>query len=258
MGVAEPLASTTSTDPASVLIVIKPAIAAAIDQAMERASHALVSTEYFLAEGLCLKAMHKAVRAKDYERLARICMPLQEARRQNRHLATDTGLCQRVDELPKRGEIIQPGCYLLEPPLVGWDGHRFRVHAHEQRVPVLVLVKEPTTSRGMWPIVGVGEGAFERVVARVQVQPPKQGDDAVPDASWFLAAQEALGDAAIAKANRETIPAYRVEDLVELLDAVPDHEKLSQALETTAREALTQPIPQRPRRRPIIDNPHSF
>jgi hypothetical protein len=255
MGVAEPLATTS---PGTTIIVIKPAIAAAIDQAMERASGALIATEYFLAEGLCLKAMYKAAKVKDYERLARICMPLQEARRQNRHLATDTGLCKRVDAMPRKGEIIQPGCYLLEPPLVGWDGHRFRVQAREQRVPVLVLVKEPTTSRGLWPVVGVGEGAFERVVARVQVQPPKQGDDAVPDPSWFLAAQEAVGDAAIVKANREVIPAHRVEDLIELLDAVPDHEKLSRALESTAREAMKHPQPLRARRRPLFDDHRSF
>lgn len=236
-------------------IVIRPSVAAAIDQTMERASKALVETDYHQAEQLCLRALSKARKASDFERIARICLPLQEARRQMRHLATDAGLRVRVKKLPKKGSVIEPGCYLLEPPLIGWDGHTLRALARDQRVPVLVLVKEPTTSKGLWPIVGVGEGEFERVVARVLLAAPPTGEVEVPDARWFLAAQEALGDAAIVKASREPLAAHRVEDLIELLDAVPDHEKLSQRLADTAREAMVQPPPSLPRRRPAMDEP---
>ncbi|MFN3311207.1 MAG: ABC transporter permease, partial [Thermomonas sp.] len=43
--------------------------------------------DYFAAERLCLEALELAHKACDYERMARICLPLQEARRQKRDLA---------------------------------------------------------------------------------------------------------------------------------------------------------------------------
>jgi hypothetical protein len=78
------------------------------------------------------------------------------------------------------------------------------------------------------------------------------------DGSWFQATQEALGDAAIRKVRAEWPASHRVDDLAEYLDGVPDHEKLSQALEAAAREAMTAPIPAMPRRRPFVDNPYGI
>ncbi len=60
-----------------------------IDELMERASLALARTDYFGAERTCLRAIARAVAASDWERAARMCLPLQEARRQKRMLAID-------------------------------------------------------------------------------------------------------------------------------------------------------------------------
>ncbi len=240
-----------------------------LDTLMDRASEALVKTQYFEAIDLSLRALHRAVQKRDWERVARITMPLQEARRQLRQIACDAGKSFVLRSLPARGTTIEPGCYLLEPPMIGLDGKTFRDMARARKVPVLALVKEPTTSAGRWPIVGVGTGQFENVVARVQVDPPASlvgctgpiaQTDAklLPDASWFQSTLEALGDAAIRKVRPEWPAAHRVEDLAEYLDAVPDHEKLSQALAAAAKEAINAPEPVSLRRRPYFDDPYSF
>ncbi len=231
-----------------------------IDQIMERASAALAVTDYFLAARLCLKALERAHRIGDFERMSRIVLPLQEARRQIRDTALDSGVCLERTTLPEPGEIFGVGCYLLCPPLIGVDGRSFRELAEGRRTPALVLTREPQTSAGKWPIVAVGGGggpAGLPVVVRVQVDPPAAG--LTPD--WFIATQEALGDAAIAKANakHETpAPDHLVEDLLELLEAVPDHEKLHQALEAACRDAAAAEPSTRPRRRPLVDDPFSF
>ena len=55
-----------------------------IDAKMEHASEALARCEYFLCERLAGEALGAAREKNDFERLARICLPLQEARRQIR------------------------------------------------------------------------------------------------------------------------------------------------------------------------------
>jgi hypothetical protein len=244
-----------------------------IDALMERASAALLRMDYFETIELSLRALDRARRKRDWERVARITMPLQEARRQVRQLATDAHQVFVLRSLPSRGQPLDAGLYLLEPPMIGLDGATLRDMLRARKISALVLVKEPTTSAGKWPIVGVGRGEFENVVARVQLDPPASlaghtgplanaPADALQaglaDGTWFQSAQEALGDAAIRKVRPEWPAAHRVDDLAEYLDAVPDHEKLSQALEATAREAMTAPIPAQTRRRPFVDNPYGI
>ena len=55
-----------------------------IDALLDRASKALCACDYFEALDLCLRVLTRLQRAKDFERLARVCMPLQESRRQVR------------------------------------------------------------------------------------------------------------------------------------------------------------------------------
>ena len=241
----------------------------AIDDLMERASAALAAADYFEAEKLCVKALDRAVAAQDFERLARICLPLQEARRQKRHEAVDSGNTFIIRELPARGEAILPGCYLLTPPMIGLEALSMRELCDRRKVPALVLCKEPTAGSGKWPLVGVSGSDRESLVVRTQVAPPEgfenmtpvgagEGMRPGPSARWFLSAQEALGDAAIAKLKPGLPPDYKAVDLYEYLKAVPDHEKLHQALEAACREvAVVGPSP-RPRRRAVIDDPFSF
>lgn len=231
-----------------------------IDLLMERASVSLVSTNYFETETLCLRALAAARKLNDFERMARICLPLQEARRQRRQMACDYPGCHIVTQLPSRGDAIAPGRYLLAPPLVGKDGRLFRELCERQFVIVIVLVREPANRAGKWPIVGVGTGPREAFVTRTYAAPP--ADEASPALDWYLAAHEALGDAAILKVPSDgpvSIPAdHHVDDLLDALEAVPDHEKLIQAVAAACRGAVNAPLSSLPRRRPLASDDLSF
>jgi hypothetical protein len=229
--------------------------ARAIDALMERASKALEATDYFEAEALCLRAFGEARERHDFDRCARICLPLQEARRQIRQLACDAGGSVTVlAALPEGRARPSPGMYLIEPPLVGAAAREFRALAARHRVPTMILAREPATRAGKWPVVGVGTGPREPIVVRVQVSPPDVG----PDAGWFQATQEALGDAAIVKAPAGVPADHHVDDLADLLEAVPDHEKLIQELARACVAAAGSPVSTVPRRRPLDANPFSF
>jgi len=240
-----------------------------IDTLMERASRALVATKYFEAERLAARALQRAHAANDFERMARIVLPLQEARRQKRQLAIDSG--QRFlsgSMAMAAGEMgIEPGCYLFQPPVIAADARVFRELADAKGVPVLVITREPLTREGKWPVVAVGV-----VSARARVSPPwplervegtitkdnvKDGSEP-PGPEWFEAAAEAMGDAAIARLKPEDPAAWRVDDLMEFLDAHPDHEKLHQRLAENCRKAMTEVLPEGRRRRPAADDPFSF
>jgi hypothetical protein len=250
--------------------------ATAIDTLMERASQALVACDYTRAQEMCMRALDKSLASFDFERASRAIMPLQEARRQLRHLATDaaeegTQRLHVLSALPKDASTLASGFYLLEPPLVGIDASSLRALAQRAKAATLVLVKEPTTKAGLWPIVGVGTGEPFPVVVRVLVQPPASlaGVKTLRDATaaqlqssdlvaWMLAAQEKLGDAAIARVKPEWPADHRVFDFAELLAAVPDHEKLAQAFAASCREAAKAPRSTLPRRRGVAENEHSF
>ncbi len=213
---------------------------------MDRASAALVRTDYFECERLCGRGLARARAALDFERMARICMPLQEARRWLRQAALDSGF-QGVIQTPHRVDVpLNPGCYLIAPPMVGIEAAAFRGHAAGRRIAVFALVREPTTRAGLWPIVGVGGGDPMPVVVRVQMRPPAAE---VPDSTWFAGAQELLGDAALARVQPDWPADHRVDDLLELLEAVPDHEKLIQSLGAACREAQAKGVTPLGRRR---------
>ncbi len=224
----------------------------AIDDLMERASQLLQNTEYFECERTAMKALDRAWALRDFERMARICLPLQECRRQRRLVALDAGRAAVLTSFSGSAGSVAAGCYLLEPPLLGIDGHSFREQANRRQVPVVVLVREPLTRKGTWPIVGVGTGPSTPISIRVYVEPVT----GTPTPEWFARTGEALGDAAIAKLDARMPAAWRVDDLLHYLDAVPDHEKLHQRLADECRLAATQPAA--PPRRRGIDDPYSF
>lgn len=260
-----------------------------IDLLMEHASQALVATRYFEAERLAMEAMAAARSVSAFERMARICMPLQEARRQRVSIALDlfgnSGMAPRgeappgspakrrgrrggaapagdrpvapgvtpsgkardtnpahahlvdfaiPDDLHRLPAAFEPGCWLVQPPNVAADARRLRLAALEREVPAVVLCREPLTRSGTCPVVAVGA-----LVIRVYVGLP--ADCAKPDLRWFAAAMESLGDAAMADALREVDPIRRVDALLVRLDAVPEHEKLHQALAAACDVAARAP-----------------
>lgn len=220
-----------------------------VDGLMQAASAELAAARYFEAASLAASALSRARAQADFDRMARIALPLQEARRNIRMAAVDasrpTGHARLIrggDEVP---QPLRPGCYLLQPPLIGADAAALRLAADKSRVPMFILTREPLTRAGLWPIVGVG-----RISTRARIAPPAPLDrderSLTKDAfgplnpiplQWFEAAGEALGDAAIARVPAELHPVWRVDALVELIEACPMHEKLYQALGEACRAA---------------------
>ena len=120
----------------------------------------------------------------------------------------------------------------------------------------------------MYPVVAVNG----TVSVRTRVDPPVKLErvetvitrDAIdeasepPPVSWFENAAESLGDAALARLKADEPAAWRVDDLMGYLDCHPDHEKLHQRLADECRSAMTQPLPEGRRHRPLLDDPFSF
>jgi hypothetical protein len=143
-----------------------------IDSLMETASRALVQCRYHDCERLCVEALERAFVAADYERMARILLPLEEARRQKRCMAFDTRHVSIVDGSIPTGRNLKPGCYLVAPPRVGIDGRLLREAANKKKVPVIIVVREPESRDGKWPVVSIGP-----VTIRTKVDPPRPAAD---------------------------------------------------------------------------------
>lgn len=181
-----------------------------IDALMEQASAALVAMRYAQCEKLCVEAMDLARTAEDFERLGRIMLPLQEARRQRRQAAEDAGTVVLTGQPLVAGEILDRhprGCLLLtDPPYSRDDASALRDLARQRELFVEVL----------------------------------RLDDAGLTAA-FCHAMENNGDAAVAHALRESDPVARVDALLGRLDQIGDHEIAHQRLADAARAAAKSP-----------------
>lgn len=244
-----------------------------IDKLMEEASEALLALEYFAALKLCRRALERARTADDFERMARIVLPLQEARRQIRQLACDAGPRRLVTQRLKPSEM-QPGLYLCQVPMIAAEARDVRELAESKSIPAMVLCREPMTRGGKWPIAAVTKGGLvDTVTIRVQVTPPagvrathdqpgatitRDDNTAVPNATWFEAAAEVLGDAAIARVKPDLPASWRVDELMLYLEAIPDHEKLHQRLAEACRDAAREGPAAAERRSMVAENPFSF
>jgi hypothetical protein len=221
---------------------------------MEEASAALAQGHYLGAAMTSREALLFAREGHDFERMSRITLPMLEAQRFIRQSALETGIIHRVSDSTDIPPDPDASCYLFAPDFVGADARRFRAAANDAGIGAFVLTREPTTSKGLWPIVGVGN----RVV-RIQIEPPK---DDTPTPEWFARAGELLGDQAIIDATNASDPddpkPWIVDDFLDRFDACPEHEKFIKALGVACQNAINSPIPIGKRRRGIIDDPYSF
>ncbi len=210
-----------------------------IDEKMERASAALEAMRYFECERLCMESLRSAHSLHDFERMARIVLPLEEARRQKRLAALDADRVEVIKSLAPEMKIT-PGCYMLEPPhCVGVDGRALRETANAREIPVMVVVREPLTQAGLWPLVSVGP-----TTVRVKTKPSKK---LTPE--WFADALEALGDVSLESVDWTAPADILVGELVARLETTPDHDEMHQKLGDACRDAMREAIEHGGRRR---------
>ena len=225
-----------------------------VDQLMEDASQALAKGLYLDSAMMCRDALTFARHNRDFGTMSRICLPMLESQRALRLSALDTNTIHRVSVSSDIPSDPDSSCYLFAPNFIGADTRRFRIAANDAGIGAFVLTREPTTAKGLWPIVGVAD----RVV-RIQVEPPKND---TPTTNWFAHAAESLGDQAIADALNASAPDdpkdWIVDDFLDRLDVCPEHEKYIKALADACQNAINAPQSPRKRRRGIINDPYSF
>ena len=196
---------------------------------MERAETALRRRAWFEAERLPTKALSIARAADDLDAMARTLLPLQEARRQRLSEAFEAKKVRLLAEAPNEQTQVAPGIHLVEPPLVGADARRLRLHALGQGVAVEGVCGGPGTGLNEWPI-----GANGAVNVPTRMDPPRK--PSAPTPSWMAKALEQLGDAAIANLDPGMDLLKRIDHLLNCLETHPDHEKLHQGLAELCRE----------------------
>lgn len=190
-----------------------------------RARKALQKGDFFEAEHLALAALEAARAACEFKLMADIMPTLRDARSARLEAAVEVSdSIRHLEKRPEEGETVEPGCYLVQPPLVGADARALRLAALEQGVPVATVCREPLTEMKLRPIVAIG-----RITVRARVLPAS--DDATPDMEWFLTAMNELGETAIESVDTGTLILKQIDALLDRLDSIPDHARLHDALE---------------------------
>ena len=209
-----------------------------IDDLLGKADKSLAQQQYFEAERLAVSALPMARQESDFTRMVRIIEPLQVARLGRFQLAVDVGTVTILPAPFTEGDEIEPGCYVVKPPMVGADARRFRMAALACDVPIAVVCHEPTTTLGLCPLVALGSGG----VVRTKTDPPSDPDH--PDLAWFVEAMQTLGDWAIQSMDMQLAPLRFIDELLSRIDAVPEHAGLHECLQDACRnEAEAQSAP---------------
>ncbi|MEM9252758.1 MAG: hypothetical protein AAGB29_10450 [Planctomycetota bacterium] len=216
-----------------------------IDELMEAASRALVALDYVGCERRCVEALGLAEAAGEWAMVAAIVLPLQEARRQRRIVATEGVL--RIGE---PGDGVWPGSWRAQGS--GWwvevsEASVRRVSAARaamREAGVLGEVMSAVERAGAWVVCGESSGGR---VLEVVVDAPDWAwlgselgpEDAAHDAAaaWLIEASERLGDAAIAAVDEPMGTVERVKAMEAMVGVFDDHEKLHQAWAEAARAA---------------------
>ena len=203
-----------------------------LESVMTRAGAALSSGRFMVAEGLADEALHRAWSSGQFELMARITLPLQEARRQRRLAAVEASKSLIMGEEGQAipggdGEPMASGCYVVQAPNVAADARRIRLSALEQEVAVLSFACEPMTTSGLQPVAVLASS-----VLRTKIRPAKK-----MTVSWCLEVIDALSKEALVSIDRTRPIERQVEVMLDLLDALPESELLHQELAALANAA---------------------
>ena len=192
---------------------------------LANAKSALKAKKAFEAERIALSVLETARSSCDFMSMCKALPILRDARVLRVEAALNAADGIRVLESRlEEGQVVEPGCYLVEPPHVGADARNLRLAALEQEVPVAIICREPLTQMQLRPIVAIG-----RITVRARVLPAD--DDASPDLDWFLAAMNEIGETAIESLDTGAAILKQIDGLMDRLDSIPDHPRLHDALE---------------------------
>lgn len=212
----------------------EPARTKSLASLIQRAGCALDAGNWFEAERLAEEALQAGRTREDWVGMGEIIDIIQAARLGRRDPSLVKGPVSVFDEPYEEGAVLEPGRWLLQPPLVGADARRLRIASLEADVPVLILCREPTTRAGLVPLVAIAPGS----TIRTQVKLP--ANEKKPTATWFQSSLNALGQAAIDAVDPGLVVDRRIDALLGALDAVPDHDGLHDALLQACNEAANQ------------------
>lgn len=203
-----------------------------LDTLLQRAACSLDEANWFEAERTAEKAMALARTRCDWAAMIDITDLLQAARLGRCDPSLVKGPVRILDEPQEEDAVLEPGRWLIQPPLVGAIARRLRLQSLAKDVPVLVLCREPTTQLGLVPLVAIAPGT----TVRVQVKPP--ANERKPTATWLRNGMEALGDAALERIDPGLELERYVDALLGAMDALPEHGGLHDKLVETCRAAI--------------------
>ncbi len=205
--------------------------------------------DYLECERLCLEALGLARREGQWSYYRRVLLPLQEARRQRRIIASEGVIRLGTGDLTAPPlawlDAVQAGCLVLTRPHTAEDARTLHDHARAHRMHVEVLFADAGMEDADWtlrsylgPAVSTAFAAPPRAwrgrwLPSQEVPPTEETRRGIKapatPADWFLDACEALGDAALRLSDRGDVG-----QLESMLHVAPDHELLHQALGTAA------------------------
>jgi len=207
-----------------------------IESLMDRATGSLSSGRFIESERISDEALHRAWKSGQYGLMSRILLPLQEARRQRRLAAAETGKVFIVEEgqvIPGSDEgSMASGCYVVMPPNVAADARQIRMNGLAQGVSVMAFACEPRTQAGLLPVAVVGPCAL-----RTRLKPVKTFA-----VSWCLEVVEALASEALMYMDRTRPIEKQVDILMDYLDALPESEEFHLELAEAAKSAAGQGV----------------